>query len=252
VLGPTDLAEQYYRRMLAIDPDANLPSDASPRLRDPFVAAQAYMAAQKRFDARAQRTAHGIEITIVDPLGMVVAVATLEHGVVRRKQGLVEAAQSVAATVSGGAAEPFVIDDVGDQVVVLDEHGNFLRVIDMPARPVAEAPAPAPHTPWFRRWYVYAAPAVAAGGVTAFLFVDAQRTRDRLDDILVHDSTHYFDDAETERRRWRGHTIFAWVGVGVTLGFTTTAIVMARTAHPVRVTPSVGSDHASLSLEANF
>ncbi|MCP6280625.1 hypothetical protein NL459_28785, partial [Klebsiella pneumoniae] len=53
VLGPPELAEQYYRRMLALAPDAVLPPDASPRLREPFVAAQAYMAAQQRFDARA-------------------------------------------------------------------------------------------------------------------------------------------------------------------------------------------------------
>ncbi len=253
VLGDADLAEQYYRRMLALDPDVMLPADASPRLRDPFVAAQAYMAAQQRFDLRATRTANGITVSVVDPLGMIVAVATLERGVVRGKQGLLEAAPAVSSTVSNGAAAPVVLEDIGDEVVALDEHGNFLRVIELPAQPVVVDKPTTPRTPFFRRWYVYAIPAVLAAGTTTFLFVDAQQTKGRLDDILANPGAHYFDEAEEERRRYRGHMMFGWVGVGVTAALTTTAIVMAATRpRAVSVTPSVGSDHASVTLEANF
>jgi hypothetical protein len=239
VLGPTELAEQYYRRMLALDPSAALPPDASPRLRDPFVAAQAYMAAQKRFDARAMRTPKGIEVAIVDPLGMVVAVATLDGGELRGQQPF--------------ANQPLVLDDAGSAVVVLDEHGNFLRVIEMPARSVAEDMPRAPRTPILRRWQTWAIPAAAFAGTTVFLLVDAQRTRGRLDNILANPSMHFFEEAEEERIRWRGHTIAGWIGVGITLGLTTTALVMhQRRPRAVSVTPSIGSDHASVRLEAKF
>jgi hypothetical protein len=239
VLGTADLAEQYYRRMLALDPDASIPADASPRLREPFVAAQAYMAAQQRFEARATRTPKGIAVTIVDPLGMVIAVATVENGELRAKQPF--------------AGQPVTLDDAGDRVVALDENGNFLRVVELPARPAIEDKPRPLRTPILRRWYTWAIPAVLTGGATTYLFIDAQRTRTRLDDIITHSNQHFLDDAEQERQRWRDRTIGAWVGVGVTLALTTTAIVLAR-SHPstVSVTPSVGSDHASVQLEAKF
>ena len=239
VLGPADLAEQYYRRMLALDPDTTLPPDASPRLREPFVAAQAYMAAQQRFEARATRTAKGIEVSVVDPLGMVVAIATLDGGELRAKQPY--------------AGQPVTLEDVGDRVVLLDESGNFLREIPLPARQDVEQPVAAPSTPFFRRWYVYGVPTVAFAGATAFLFVDAQRAKDRLDDIVANNGGHYYAEAETQRRRYRNETIAAWVGAGLTVGFATTAIIMAVTRpHAVTVTPSVGADHASVQLEAKF
>ncbi|HEY5946466.1 MAG TPA: hypothetical protein VIV40_13280, partial [Kofleriaceae bacterium] len=235
VLGPADLAEQYYRRMLALDPTATLPPDASPRLREPFVAAQAYMAAQQRFEARATRTGQGIAVSVVDPLGMVVAVATLDGGELRAKQAF--------------SNQPLVLQDIGDSVVLLDEHGNFLRVIELPARVVVVDKPPPRHTPILRHWLTWALPAAAFAGATTYLFIDAQRSRDRLDDIIANDSGHYFGDAEDARRRWRNYTIGAWVGVGLTLGFTTTAIVMASSRpRSVSVAPSVGSDHASVQL----
>jgi hypothetical protein len=239
VLGPADLAEQYYRRMLALDPNATLPADASPRLREPFVAAQAYMAAQQRFEAKAARTARGIEVTIVDPLGMVVAVAMLEAGELRNKQPF--------------ASQAITLADVGTQVVALDEHGNFLRIVDLPAPAVvADEPMP-PRTPFFRHWLTWTVPAVAATGATTFFFYDAKRAHDRLDTLLANSAGHFLDEAEAERRHWRRSTIIGWVGVGVTAALATTAIVMAtRRPRAMTVTPSVGSDSASVQLEAKF
>jgi hypothetical protein len=238
VLGPADLAEQYYRRMLALDPDAALPADASPRLREPFVAAQAYMVAQQRFEARATRIGNSIEVHVVDPLGMVVAVALLHGGELRARRAY--------------AGQPVTLEDAGDDVVMLDEHGNFLRVIALPPRPVADQPI-AQATPLWRRWYLYAIPAAVLAGTSTFFFIDAQRSHDRLDSILANNSMHYYDEAETERRRWHNGTVAAWVGVGLTAGFASVAIVMASyRRRAVRVTPTVGLDHASVALEAKF
>lgn len=239
VLGPEDLAEQYYRRMIALDPSATLPPDASPRLRDPFVAAQAYMAAQQRFEARVSRSDRGITVSIVDPLGMVVAAATLEDGELRGKQPY--------------SGQPVELAGAGSEVVVLDDHGNFLREIAVPARAAAAEMPGAPGTPLLRRPLTWAIPAVLVAGATTYLFVDAQLAKGRLDDIIATSPMFFFDEAEAERRRWRRSTVLAWVGAGVTLGFTATAIVMAQTRpSAVRVTPSIGADHASVLIDANF
>jgi hypothetical protein len=132
-------------------------------------------------------------------------------------------------------------------------HGNFLRELALPARDVgAETPA-TPSTPLLRRPLTWAIPAVLAAGATAYLFVDARLAKGRLDDIIATSPMFFFDEAEAERSRWRRSTVLAWVGVGVTLGLSATAIVMAQTRpSPVRVTPSVGADHAAVQLEANF
>jgi hypothetical protein len=240
VLGANDLAEQYYRRMLALDPDASLPQDASPRLREPFVAAQAFMAAQQRFEARATRSAKGIEVSIIDPLGMVVAVGTLEAGELRNKQPF--------------AAQSITLPDVGDEVVALDEHGNFLRVIELPSRADPLISDAQPRMPFVRRWTTWAIPAVVFAGATTYFFIDASRAHDRHDELLADSSGHFFDEVDAERRHWRRSTIIGWVGVGLTVATATTAFMMAATRDraTVSVTPSVGSDHASVQLEAKF
>jgi hypothetical protein len=248
VLGAPELAEQYYRRMLALAPDATLPPDASPRLREPFVAAQAYMAAQQRFDARASRNDQGIAVTIVDPLGMVVAVATLERGELRGKQTI-----AAAAGPGTGAPVHVVVASSGDEVVLLDEHGNFLRAIALPAGELLrETTAPTWRRPFFQRPLTYAIPAAAFAGTAVVFFIDASRAKSRLDDILDNDSMHFFDDAEAERKRWRRGTIAAWIGVGLTAALGATALVMASRRAPVRMSPAVGPDHAGVRLEANF
>ena len=239
VLGPADLAEQYYRRMLAIDPSVTLPPDASPRLREPFVAAQAYMAAQQRFDARASRMDRGIAVTVVDPLRMVVAVATLESGEVRGKLPF--------------ESSPVIVADEGSDVVLLDEHGNFLRMLELPARATpADKPA-TPRTPILKRWITWTIPAVLFTGASVYFFVDAQSAKQRHEDILANDSMHFFGEAEEERRHWRNSTIAGYVAAGVGIGFAATAIVLAsRRPQAVTVTPSAGRDSASVVLEAKF
>src|SRR5262249_20382145 len=127
VLGQRELAEQYYRRVLALDPDARLPADASPKLRQPFVAAQAYMAAHRRLEVRVARRGRRLAGTVVaDPLGMVAAVTAISDG---------EALPQVAVT---GA--PIVLRPAGkaEEIVLLDEHGNTLRTMAAPAPAAAE------------------------------------------------------------------------------------------------------------------
>ncbi|HEV7558560.1 MAG TPA: hypothetical protein VGO00_23985, partial [Kofleriaceae bacterium] len=48
VLGQPDVADQFYRRWLALAPDATLPDTVAPKLREPFKVAQLYMASRGR------------------------------------------------------------------------------------------------------------------------------------------------------------------------------------------------------------
>jgi len=211
VLGQHELAEQYYRRLLAIDPDFTLAADTSPKLRTPFVAAQAYMAAQARLAARITRRGTSIEIAVTDPLGMVAAIGTASGGVIQAKQPYAGRAITVQAAPAA-------------QVVLLDEYGNSLRTIlaDVVVEPRPEAP-----TPVVRRWQTWAIPAGVAAGVGIGFLIDGQRSKDQLDDIIAHDSTNFFQTADQARSRWHRDTIVADVAFGTAGGLAITAVVMA-------------------------
>jgi hypothetical protein len=254
VLGQSELAEQYYRRVLALDPDARLPADASPKLRQPFVAAQAYMAAHGRLDVRVARRGRRIEVTVAaDPLGMVAAVTWSAGG---------EALPAVAVT---GA--PIVLTPRGaaGRIVVLDEHGNLLRTLAAPgqaaepARSLEEPPPPTPPTPptpIVRRWVTWTIPAVVFAGAGGVFLINAQRAKGRLDDILASNGMHFLDDAEQERRTWRDDTLIANVAFATAGAFAVTAIIMAATRpssgpRPA-VTATMGAGHVGLSLTAKF
>lgn len=252
VLGQNDLAEQYYRRVLALDPDARLPADASPKLRQPFVAAQAFMAAHRRLEVRAARRGRRIEVTVVaDPLGMVAAVTAIVDG---------EALPEVAV---GDAPIVLAPDGKVTRIVLLDEHGNALRTMAAPAAPAggadpvgpAERPA-SPHTPILRRWVTWAVPAAVLAGTGAAFLVAAQRASGRLDDILATSGAHYLDEAEQERKRWRDESLISGLAFAAAGAFTVTAIVMAATqpspGAQAAVVPTVGAHDVGLAFAAKF
>jgi len=250
VLGQVDLAEQYYRRLLALDPAASLPAGASPRLRDPFVAAQAYMAAHGRLEVRAARRGAAIEVTVVsDPLGMVAAVTAIVDGAPMPKRAF--------------TGQPVVLEATGDvqEVVILDEHGNSLRAFAASelsgsspgATGVNGRSTPhAPRTPIVRRSMTWAIPATLLAGAGVVFLVDARRAKGRLDDILADDATHFFDEAETERRRWRGSTLVASLSFVAAGAFTATAIVMFATRPTTTLTPIAGGDRVGFALAGTF
>jgi len=253
VLGQRDLAEQYYRRVLELDPEARLPADASPKLRQPFVAAQAFMAAHRRLDARAVRRGRGIEVTVVaDPLGMVAAVTAIVDG------------EPLPAVAVSGA--PIVLRPHGqvEQIVLLDEHGNTLRMIAAPGDGPASGADPAlepasPNTPFLRRWTTWAIPAAVFTGTGVAFLVGAERAKGRLDDILASSGTHFFDEAEQERKHWKDDALIADIAFAAAGAFAVTAIVMAVTrpqsgsqTSQTMVTPTIAADHLGFTLVSKF
>ena len=133
-------------------------------------------------------------------------------------------------------------------------------MIELPVRARVDDTPVAPRRSIFKRPVTYAIPAALFAGASMYFFLDARQAHARLDDIVASSSMHYFDEAESERRRWRGHTIVGFTGAGLALGFTVTTIVMATrgsspppaTTSQLRVTPSLAPGLAGLQLHANF
>jgi hypothetical protein len=252
VLGQRELAEQYYRRMLALDPRAKLPADASPKLRPPFVAAQAYMAAQGRLDAYARRRGKMIEVTTADPIGMVAAVAAIVDGAPRSKVAFTGGRIALAPT------------GIVERLVLLDEHGNTLRVIAAPAvagdgdgdgkGPRQDDRAPAPSL--VRSWVTWAIPATALAATGVGFLVAGQRAKGRLDDILASNQSHFFDDAEQQRERWKTDTVVSNLAFAAAGAFAVTALVVAATrpssGSRATVTATVAGHRVGLALAGKF
>jgi hypothetical protein len=252
VLGQGDLAEQYYRRLLALEPDATLPADASPRLRAPFVAAQAYMAAQGRLALRAEHRGGKVLVSIVsDPLHMVGGVTAIVGGARLPVQRL------SAARPEASLDAPAEVRALGE-VIALDEHGNALAAIEVvaaPAAPTAPAAKPrAARTPLARRWQTWAIPAAVLAGAGVGFAIDGARAKARLDGILADDTMHFFDEAERERLRYRRSTLIADASLGVAgaLAVASAVVYLTRPASRPVVTARVGPGGAAVAVAGTF
>jgi len=247
VLGQSDLAEQYYRRLLALDPDATLPADTSPKLRAPFVAAQAYMAAQGRLVLRAARRAGKVEVSIVsDPLHMVAGVTAIVDG-----------ERLPTAPLSTGRPAALSSPAALDEVVALDEYGNAL--LPVAVEPAAASPpltdeSRAARAPLLRRWPTFAIPAAGLAAVGVGLAIDAQRAQGRLDDILAADTAHFFDEAERERTHYRRSAILADVSLGLAGALAVTSVLVYLQRSPSRpaVTARLAPGGGALALLGTF
>lgn len=134
VLGHADLAQWYDMRWLAIAPGAQLAPSRSPKLRDPFVAAQTYMTAHGAIVVRATRDAGHVELTVVaDPLAMVRTACELTG--------------PTSALDNRGRAR---LTTTANRVAICDEHANRLIEIDVteaaPPPPIADAGTAVPPT----------------------------------------------------------------------------------------------------------
>jgi hypothetical protein len=257
VLGQRDLAEQYYRCWLAIDPDAALPADTAPKLREPFVAAQAYIAAHGRLRARVQRTAAGeIDVELVaDPLAMAYAAAAVDPA--GPADPAVFGAERRARLA--GAARIAILDERGNRLLELQPAvpaPPALAPSGTPAVPSAPESPPDPGSPpWTRRWLTWAIPtgvfALGAAGFGIASIASYGRARQ-----ITNDSGNSFlSDAQDNAHRGQ---IFAWVTVGAGAAAIGCAVPMAiflsrdlRHRRAVAI-PAIGPGHVGLALGGQF
>lgn len=246
VLGERDVAEQYYRRWLAIDPAAALPADTAPKLREPFVAAQAYIAAHGRLLARAGRAATGeVDVELVsDPLAMARAASALDAG----------EPTPVAFGSDHRARLP-----AGTRVAILDEAGNHL--LDLAIAPSEPASRPAAATPgldersWTRRWTTWAIPTGAVGLVGLGFGVAALASYDSARMTTDKSGAHSLSEAQDSVRHAR---TFAWIAAGAGALAAALAIPTAiyffdeRGQRGAALVPAAGDGHAGLAVVGRF
>lgn len=289
VLGERDLAEQYYRRWLAIDPTAALPGDTAPKLREPFVAAQAYIAAHGRLLARAERTSTGeVDVELVaDPLAMARAAAALGLG----RSAPVPFGGDRKAHLAA-ATRIAVVDDAGNRLLEVDVASaaagarsagqGGARSADGPGdrRPADgqggarsdgqegarsgdgadDADTSAASRPWTRRWTTWAIPTGVFGVVTGAFGLAALASYQQAQSDATKSGQFHLSDAEDNVRRGR---TFTWITIGggaVTLAFAIpTAIFFLKerglggaTSAGTAVVPTLGTGHAGLAVTGQF
>ncbi len=228
VLGQRDVAEHYYRRWLALVPNAKLPDDVAPKLREPFVAAQVYRAAHARLLASARLRDGTVEVYVEsDPLAMVAGVAV--DGGAPHKLGVDRRARIAAAPGAASAT-----------VAIVDEFGNHLVELPATAEPATEqvvappSPPPAPPhvdeppaSPSFaRRPVVWVVPAVAFAAAGAGFELAARSAQSDLDGILAASGSHFYADAQDARDRRDRDALIADVAFGAAGACALTAVVM--------------------------
>lgn len=188
VMGQPDVAEQFYRRLLALDPTATLSDDLAPKLKQPFAAAASYIDAHGAVRGRARLLPDGgIEVVVEsDPLKMVDA-----------------AAPGSAAATALDADRRAILRAPGpvDRIVLLDDRRNELLILTAPV-PALPAPAAATTRParpsLVRTWWVWAIPAGAALAVGVGAGIAAQSASDDLDSGLLFGRL-YYDEAKELR-----------------------------------------------------
>lgn len=241
VLGQREAGEQYFRRLLALRPEAKLPADTAPKILEPFTAAQAHMAAvgNLRVAVRAVAASELVVDVAADPLGMV-AGAQVSYRDSAGETGSVrgELPAPIAMTLPGGAT--------ATSVEIVDEYGNRLQELPPPAAPSGRdrdgdgdrtddrviVPPPGGDTRpnLLLRWPTWAIAAGISGTVGLGFAIDGKLAHDRLDEILANPEDHFFGEAETARKRWKRDTAIAnvaFVTTGVlAVGAITVAVVM--------------------------
>jgi len=239
VLGHDAEAEQAARRWFALEPAATLPDDLAPKLREPFTAARAYVAAHGHLAVEARwRNDHELEVTVAsDPLAMVAAITV------------------AGVPVALDASHRAVAQPAGDaDVVALDDHGNHLVEIDHTALPRPSAPehvvviADPPVVQRPSTWVTAAGVLLGAGAVSLVLAI---RSDHELADIVAHSQAHTFAEATTARDHRDLELVGTYTATALAGACAITALVLYRT-HRAPVAVSAGAGGGSISWSTTW
>lgn len=261
VLGQADAGEQYYRRWLALDPTAALGADVSPKLRAPFDAAKAYIAAHGRFEVTASRiSVRELELAVLsDPLAMARGVKLEGGGTVP-----FSAERRVRLTTeNAGTVHAIVVDEYGNGLTELDVAAPVITVIPPvpdPLPPAANHPPPDPGRPAHLHTaalYGWGLPCLLFLGTGTAFTVAAFYEHAQVGDILDDSKNHTYADLNDRRHLRNTFTALGatFVGVGALLLIPTGIYLSKRThgrAAERTVTPFVGGGAAGLTLSGGF
>ena len=233
-LGRADAAETAFRRLLALEPAAELPAGSSPKLTAPFTAAREFLGGRSlSVQCRRERDAATL-IVRGDPLDMV-AGARLLGPSGERHSGVDD------VTGHGRIPIPLPPAHVAAACAALDQHGNELARTELLATapaaapdPVAPAPvltAPAadrPARPIYARWWLWGAAAGVSAGVAAYYGLEVASARDDLDALhaatMEEGHTVTYADALAVEERGRDAARNANIALGVTAALSAVSV----------------------------
>jgi hypothetical protein len=261
-LGDSAAAEEAFRRLLVLRPDARLPAGTAPKIEDRFRAAALSLPAGARLRVRHElATGAAPRVTLVvesDPLDLVARLR-------------------VTWRVPGGPAD--AREQAGDTLAVplpaaprleltlsaLDAHGNRVATIgsdDAPLVVVAAggaedgsgaAGAPAGRS-LVRRWPLWGGLAVAFAGAGVLFALQVEASEDELDTIAAESGMHTFAEAQAEIERGRRMAVFANVSFVLAAGCGAAAawfLFDERRDRP-RLVPAPLPGGATLAVEGRF
>lgn len=237
-LGQAEIAEQYYKRWLVVDPGATLPADASPKLREPFNAAKDWATAHGALTGKASiRGTTVIVMVSADPLGMA-------------KSARVAGGEPVALDAELRAK--LVLSD-GKDVSILDAHGNTLVVIT-PTAATGEEPTPTGPTEMraSHRYLAFGIPAVVFIGGAVVTGILANSEWGKANDAIDDSPNNFFSDADDHATRARYFTIGSIAAGAVGVGLGIAAVVSFSNRHETVVVPHASDDGAGVSLIGRF
>ena len=253
MLKHNDIAEQYFRRWLALDPAGALPDGASPKLVEPFTEARAYIGANGRLEANVEAKSANLAVVFVrsDPLAMA-ATAHVDGG----PPVAFSAAHDAQLDVSTVTAVSVTIDD---------EYGNHLLVLTVPLFHQQEwhdqPPPPEPHpidtpprvSPLRLSLKYFIVGGVGVAGAAAFATLAAFANQD-VNDVVANSSTHYYDDingpkATRDRDLLIAYGFGALAAVGVTVGI---VVYVNASGDHYAVVPTATADRAGFALTGRW
>ncbi|HEY0482298.1 MAG TPA: hypothetical protein VGD37_32480 [Kofleriaceae bacterium] len=232
-MGRDTAAELWFQRWLCLEPAAELPAGASPKLQVLLSRARDALGGAA-LALRAVRHGDRVELTIRDPLALAASV---------RAGGTRTPLASAHVTVAAARGD----------VELLDPYGNVLAssAVDPDPPPALRAPAlPAPPAvtpdpPWQARWSSWAIAGAGLGLVSVAAWWIADDA-----DAQARDSGDESEESALRRRRdvatWVSRGALVGVGVAVTAGI----IIYVRGEHRISAAPQPGG--ASVAWRVRF
>lgn len=199
-LGHAEIAEQFYRRWIAIDPRASLTAGDSPKLQHPFAAARAYVQSHGGLVAHVDRTGTGpgsdVDVSIVaDSLAMAASAR-------RGSAAPVPFGSDRHAKLAGGSedASPVLIDDDRGNHLVALAVPAVLPISQQPPRTVEPLPPPEAQSNGWKYWAVASGVVLVTSGAFG---IAAITYNTQIQNTVEHSGEHFASDVSEQKDRTR-------------------------------------------------